>query len=136
MSIRLAAVCARSAILVAAGCITLAGPALAQLTEEVTVEATRVVTTQVGRGAATGAPINGLSLSYRVSYAGLNLATAAGAAALEQRVRSAADAACRELGRMSPLSEPSNAECARASRDKAMVQVRELVAAAAKAAVK
>jgi UrcA family protein len=116
--------------LLAAGCAVLSVPAFAQLPEEVTVQASRMVTSKIGRNPVSGAPINGLSLSYRVSYADLNLSTADGAAALEKRVAYAADAACRELSRISPLAKPDDRACAKEAREQAMVKVREAVAAA------
>ncbi len=105
--------------------------AFAQTTTEVTVEATRVIQTTVGK-TATGIPINEISLSYGVSYAGLDLASTAGAAQLEKRVKDAAMDACKELGSKYPEAAPNDQQCAKAATDKAMAKVRELEAAAAK----
>jgi UrcA family protein len=106
--------------------------AIAQKSEEVVVQASRIVTTGVGRDAATGAPINDITLSYGVSYSGLDLASTAGAAELEKRVNDAAQQACKEIGRQYPQSTPADAECAKAASAKAMVRVHELVNTAAK----
>lgn len=112
-----------------------AGGALAQQPEDlvVTVSASRVVTTDTGQRSAIGAPIKGLSLSYKVNYSDLNLATPAGAAELEKRVNGASKAACAELGRLYPDSTPRDAECTKATVKAAMVEVHAAVAAAGKA---
>ena len=104
--------------------------AIAQPTQEVVVQATRIVTTTVGRDAATGAPINNITLSYGVSYAGLDLASYAGVTELEKRVNDAAQTACKEIGRQYPHSTPADEECAKAAAKKAMVKVHELASAA------
>jgi UrcA family protein len=105
--------------------------AVAQKTEEITVEASRIVTKEVAR-TPTGITINSMSLSYRVSPVGLHLASSAGAADFEKRVRDAAHAACKEISRQYPDATPSDAECAKVTADKAMVKVHELVAAVGK----
>jgi UrcA family protein len=105
--------------------------AVAQKTEEITVEASRIVTKEVAR-TPTGITINSMSLSYRVSPVGLDLVSSAGAADFEKRVRDAAHAACKEISRQYPDATPSDAECAKVTADKAMVKVHELVAAAGK----
>jgi len=66
----------------------------------------------------------------------LDLATQAGAAELEKRVHNAATAACEELGRKYSDATPSDAACAKAAADAAMVKVHELEAAAAKKSAK
>jgi UrcA family protein len=115
----------------------LGGAAFAQKTEEVTVIGTRVVEKEVGRE-ASGVRINEVSLSYGVSYAGLDLASAAGASELEKRVHEAASAACKETSHQRPLAHltPDEPTCAKMAADKAMVKVHELVAAAGNKSVK
>jgi UrcA family protein len=103
---------------------------LAQQVPEVTVQASRVVEKQVGR-TSTGLPIVDVSLSYGVSYAGLDLVTNAGVMELEKRVKDTAMKACKELSRQYPISDQTDQECAKAATDKAMVKVHELAAAAA-----
>jgi UrcA family protein len=112
----------------------LAGLAAAQNAEEVTVTASRVLTEAPAGHTASGIPINDISLSYGVSYAGLDLASHSGAVALEKRVHDAALAACKEIARQKPLDHltPDNASCASTAADKAMPRVHELVAAAEK----
>jgi|ERR1700675_2819798 len=102
---------------------------VAEQTEEVSVQASRIFAKQDGRG-AMGMPITNVSLSYSVSYAGLDLVSNAGVVELEKRVNDAALKACEEINRQYPLSVESNTKCAKAAVDKAMVKVHELVAMA------
>jgi len=66
---------------------------------EVTVQATRNVSTKLVGSTSSGIPIKEVSLSYGVSTAGLDLATVAGAEELDKRINDAALAACKEVGR-------------------------------------
>ncbi|MGO9424026.1 MAG: UrcA family protein [Steroidobacteraceae bacterium] len=117
----------------AAAAFALIGPiAAAQNVEEVTVQGTRVMTTEAAGRTSTGIPLVDVSLSYGVSVADLDLASQYGPIALEKRVRDAALAACKEIGRQYPHSTPSDEDCAKAAADKAMVKVHELVAEARK----
>ena len=98
--------------------------------EEITVQGTRSLKTQiVDRTHAV--PIVDVSLGYGVSTAGLDLASPSGVAELEKRVRDAAMAACREIGRQYPISTPTDEVCAEKAADRAMVKVREAAASAA-----
>jgi len=107
------------------------GTARAQSVTEVTVQATRVVQTHIDRS-PSGVPISDVSISYGVTFSELDLASPAGAAQLEQRVKEAALQACREIGRLYPDATPKDEECAKAATEKAMIRVRELEAAAAR----
>ena len=98
--------------------------------EGVVVTGSRVITEQVGRS-SVGAPINQVSLSYKVSYADLDLKTADGTKKLDERVKTAADAACKELDRAFPLSTPDSGACAKSAVAGAKMKVKEVVAAAA-----
>jgi UrcA family protein len=115
---------------VAAGIV--ASLAVAQDADEVTVTASRVLTETPAGRTASGVPITDISLSYGVSYAGLDLASHSGATELERRVREAALAACKEISHQRPLEQltPDDAGCASTTTDKAMPRVRELVTAA------
>ncbi|MGD9598559.1 MAG: UrcA family protein [Steroidobacteraceae bacterium] len=75
-------------------------------------------------------PVDEITLSYHVSPMGLDLKTREGAKALEKRVEDAAASACREIGKLYPLSEPDDYECAHISAHAAMPQVEAMVAAA------
>lgn len=128
MSIRLVAVSAAATLI--------AGVALAQGIPEVKVQATRVVSSAisaktVGRS-TSGVPIQDVTLSYGVSAAGLDLSTHTGAVAFEQRVKDAAEQACKEIGRQYPDSTPDEATCAKTASENAMAKVHELVTAAEK----
>jgi len=109
----------------------LACAALADTTPEISVQASRVVKKDAGT-TYNGIPLKSISLSYEVSYTGLDLSSVAGAAELERRVNNAADAVCKEVGRQYPDSTPSNEDCAKQSANRAMVKVHQLVSAAAK----
>lgn len=108
----------------------ISGIAIAQNTEEVKVQTKRVMNTKIVGSTASGLPIIEASVTYGVSVKGLDLASDVGAAELQKRVGDAARAACQEIGREYPHATPSEAECANAAADRAMVKVRELVAAA------
>jgi len=62
--------------------------------EVVTVEAARATT--VGQ-TMHGVPIDEITIRSRVSYADLDLATAAGALELENRIRATAETSCRKI---------------------------------------
>ena len=111
----------------------LVSSAVAQSTTEVKVQATRDVHAKVTGHSYTGVPIVDLSLTYGVSLAGLDLSTSSGANEAAKRVSDAAVAACKEIGRQYQDATPSEAECAKAASDKAMIQVHEMVASAEKA---
>jgi UrcA family protein len=104
---------------------------IAQEMGEVIVQAQRVVKKTIGH-TASGVPIEDISLSYGVSTKGLDLNSSAGAAELQKRVTTAAQAACKELARQYPSSTTTDAECVKTATDKAMVKVNEMIAAAKK----
>jgi UrcA family protein len=124
-----------AAVGVAAAAVVSSG-AVAQTVAEVTVQATRNVSTKLVGKTSSGIPIQEVSFSYGVSTAGLDLATVAGAEELDKRINDAALAACQEVGRQYPKSTPTDAECAQAAAKKAMVTAHELVHAANKASTK
>jgi UrcA family protein len=114
---------------VASAC--LCGIAVAQNLQEITVQGTRILSTKtVGRNATTNSPIVDVSVSYGVRVADLDLASNYGPIQLEKRVRDAAMAACKEIGRQYPDATPSEELCAKAAADKAMVTVHDMVAVA------
>ena len=91
--------------------------------EEIVVTGRRVVTKTVTR-TPVGSKVSELTLSYRVAFGDLDLKTNNGRTQLEQRVADAARAACKEIGRMYPTAEPSDNECTRVARERAMRDVR------------
>jgi UrcA family protein len=99
-----------------------AGPhAYGHDTSGVTVYAPR----QVGREAATGAPIEWVSASRLVDYRDLDLGSGWGRHALRRRIEDAARSACDELDtRYSDTTEDSP-PCVRTAVRNAMYEVRE-----------
>lgn len=112
-----------------------AGMAVAQSENmgEITVEGTRSVTTKLVGKTSSGIPIKDVSLSYGVLLKGLDLASHAGFVEAERRVKEVAEAACKELVTRYPSGTPSEAACAKAAADKAMVVVNGWAALAGKA---
>ena len=121
--------------LVAAGVVVASGPALAQETAQVTIQAERTAKV-VGRS-YTGVPIELVTLTRRVSYADLDLSTHTGATELEKRVSDTAKDACKQLDTLYPLTASAGGpSCVKKATDDAMVQAHAAIAAAEKGAVK
>jgi len=121
------------------GCVDLLGSiGVAQELQEIVVTGKGEVGVKPAGKTASGVPIVDVSISYGVSYAGLDLASAVGAAEIEKRVNDAANEACKEISAKGALQQftTSEAECAKAAVHKAMVRVHELEAAAAKKSAK
>ena len=94
--------------------------------ETITVTGSRAVSEKIVGVSSVGADIREVSLSYRVSVADLDLASSAGKAELEKRVKATASAACKELKRLAfgdPTS-PDDATCVKKAVDEAMATVR------------
>ncbi len=117
-------------ILAAMGGLLVGELSLAQETPQVTIEATRPVTKVVGRSSSTGAPIEETTITRKVSYADLDLASVAGANELQKRVNDTAKELCKQLDDMYPLTAPTSTDCARKSSSQAMEQVHMAIAAA------
>jgi len=115
-------------VLLAIGIAIAGGPVVAQEVSEITVVAPRPVTRVVGR-TSSGVPVELVTLTRHVSYADLDLAKSADAAALEARVNDTAKEACKQLDTLYPLRS-SDPECFKKAVDGAMVQVKAAVAAA------
>ena len=98
---------------------------------EVIVETHRMVSTRIGT-TSSGIPIKGVSMGYTVTAEGLDISTPVGRQAFEARVTQAAMAACQEISQRFHNATPSEAECARQATERAMAQVRQVEAAAAK----
>lgn len=94
----------------------------------VTIRAYRPVEARVGR-TSSGVPVISYELTHKVSFDDLDLASAAGADALRQRVREAAAAACADLDKMYPLVE-SDRDCANKAAKEAMAEAEAAIAAA------
>jgi UrcA family protein len=116
-----------SALLVGAGLCVGGQVAIADDLGEVTVTSKRVVTTKPVGHTASGVPIVYVSMTYGVSTYGLDLRAHSGALELEKRAREAAQAACKELGRLYRDSTPADAECAKEAFKNAKPQIDEAV---------
>jgi UrcA family protein len=112
------------------GAIAAGGVFAAEEVGKVTVEAKRE--TQVVGRSYTGAPIELVTLTRRVSYADLDLTTQSGAAELEKRVNETAQAACKQLDDLYPLTAPGGQSCVKGAVEDAMEQARAAIAAAGK----
>ena len=100
--------------------------AYAETLETVTVTGSRAVSEKFIGKSSIGADIREVSLSYRVNVADLDLASSAGKAELEKRVKATASAACKELRRFEfgdPVS-PDETTCVKKAVDEAMARVR------------
>jgi len=117
-----------------AASISLGSIAVAQELQEIVVTGKSHVATKPAGKTASGASLVDMSISYGVSYAGLDLASAVGAAEIEKRVNDAAKEACKEITAKKPLEQftTTEAECAKAAAGEAMIKAHELEAAAAK----
>jgi len=102
-----------------------AAPTFATPLDQITVEAARITTKEVGRS-SIGAPYEEIFLNARASMTGLDLSTTQGLAEARNRVHTAALSACKQIGRLYPLSEPSDRVCASTAESSALVQVRAL----------
>ena len=100
--------------------------------EEVIVVAPRLVKRETLGRTATGADVERITLTRRVSYSDLDLTRHADVLELESRVSNMAETACAQLADLFPLDtdDPQNADCVRHAKASALAQVD----AAAKAA--
>ena len=100
---------------------------------EITVSAERPSGTVVGR-TSSGGQIVLYEVSYRLSYADLDLATSAGADELRTRVHEAANSACKDLDKLHPLSKPDGS-CVRKTAESSMPQANQAISLAQAKAV-
>src|SRR4249919_822754 len=95
----------RSRLWAAAGTVVLlaiaAAPTFAVPLDQITVEAARITTREVGRS-SIGAPYEEVFLNARASMTGLDLATTKGLTEARNRVHAAALSACKQIGRQYP----------------------------------
>ncbi len=115
-------------VLFAAG-LCLTASAFADELPTITIGAGVTTRTVVGRN-AMGTPIEQVTITHRVSYADLDLATRAGAAELERRVKETARTACRQLDDLYPAEMRNARECAKTAIAQASPQVQSAIAAA------
>ena len=119
------------ALLVAGLCLT--APAFADDLPTITIGAGVMTKTNIGMS-SSGLPLEEVTVTHRVSYADLNLATQAGAAELQRRVKETARAACKQLDELYPLESKNARQCMKAAIAKASPQVENAIAGATKEA--
>jgi UrcA family protein len=119
-------------VLLAAGlCVTAA--ALADQLPTITIGAGVTSKSVIGHS-ELGIPLEQVSITYRVSYADLDLRTVVGAAELNKRVKEPAHAACKQLDDLYPLEEKNEPQCARTAIAQASSQVEHAIANATREA--
>ena len=114
--------------LIGGGLALAAGFAGSQTLKEISVEAGRA--TKVVGHTSSGIPIEEVTLTRHVFYGDLDLRTHSGAVELERRVRETAQAACKQLDELYPLTTSESPACAEQAAKGAMEQVHALIAAA------
>jgi UrcA family protein len=112
-------------LVAAAGCTLASQGLFAQAMEVVTVEAVREIV--VGKS-PIGAPIKEMTIRSRVSYADLDLTTAAGVDTLTKRIKDTATSTCKEIKVDVPVDGWTIDRCIKEAVADAMVQVDKAVA--------
>lgn len=118
----------RSAPVVLAAGLCLGTTAFADNLKTITIGAGVLTKTVVDHSVSTGAPIEEVVITHRVSYADLDLRTHAGAVELRKRVQETARAACRQLDDLYPLETKQAPECTQTAIAAASPQVRSAIA--------
>lgn len=95
----------------------------------ITIGAGVVTKTNIGTS-SSGVPLEKVTVTHRVSYADLDLATEARAVELQKRVRETARAACRQLHELYPLEANDAQGCVKMTLASATAQVDNAIAAA------
>ena len=108
------------------GLAIVAGSAIAQPMEVVTVEAAR--STLVGQS-TYGVPIREIRIQSRVSYADLDLTSASGALQLENRIKETAKVTCERIKVDIPAEGSSQAACVKDAVDGAMKEAQKVIEA-------
>jgi UrcA family protein len=85
---------------------------------------------EFGRTSLIGSSDQVISVSQRVSYADLNLATTAGSREMAERVRATAKALCEKLQQKYQFSGTTSDTCFRNAVEKGMADVRTAIAVA------
>jgi UrcA family protein len=100
----------------------------------ITVQASHGVTQKQVGMSYTGIPIEQVQLSRQVGYSDLNLSTPAGRAALDKRITTVAQEACKQLQTLYPLEQwdTGNRTCVADAVEHAMQQAQSAAAAASK----
>jgi UrcA family protein len=100
----------------------------------ITVQASHDVTKKQVGMSYTGIPIEQVQLSRHVGYSDLDLSTPAGQAALEKRIKTVAQEACKQLQTLYPLEQwdTDNRTCVADAVQQAMQQAKSAAAASKK----
>ena len=111
------------------------GAAVAQekdQTSEITIQGNPVVVTKTVGRAYSGEPIEHYTFKTAVSYANLDLSTAAGADELKKRVRATAEKDCEALQQAADpmLLLDDDRDCVQAATAQAMIKVKAAISAA------
>ncbi|MHB1871307.1 MAG: UrcA family protein [Steroidobacteraceae bacterium] len=115
------------ALLVAGMCIGTA--AMADALPTISIQAS-VVNKKVIEMSGSGIPTEEVTVTRQVSYADLDLRTHAGTQALKERVKKAAELACKQIDELYPLEQGEAPTCIKQSVEMADSQVHEAIAAA------
>ena len=96
----------------------------------ITVQASHSVTQKQVGMSYTGIPIEQVQLSRHVGYSDLDLSTPAGQAALEKRIKTVAQEACKQLQTLYPLEQwdTDNRTCVADAVQQAMQQAKSAAA--------
>jgi UrcA family protein len=113
-----------------AGMILASSAAFADENSQVTVAAERPTVST--KHIHNGMPEEVVSITHKVSYSDLNLATRAGAMELETRIKDSAKAICARLDALDPQSKSENPNCTKSATDAAMTQAHAAIASAGK----
>lgn len=117
------------AIGVAAIVLALPVPVAAQ--DGIQVTAPRTVTAPQRRERGlTGAPIEDVAITARIRFSDLDLASGAGVATLNKRIRDFANGACKHLEIDYPVGTPEWMVCMKTAIEEAQPQVQAAIAAA------
>ena len=120
----------RVSLVLLAACMCLAASSYAADEPQTVTVSANVVTRRVVGHSAIGAPVEEVTLTHRVSYADLNIATHTGAVALQRRVHEAARLGCRQLARLYPSAEETEVQCIHRAVSDASRGVDEAITAA------
>ena len=97
---------------------------------EITVEAGPVNKTIVGRAFGSGAPVEQITVDYHVNYVDLDLVKHSNVVTLNERIRAAAEDACKQLDELYPIERPKLRECTDEAVRGASAQVQKAIATA------
>jgi UrcA family protein len=123
------------AAVLAGGALMAGAPAMAQQVSEITVVAPHAVHQRTS-STPSGVAVEVVSLTRRVGYGDLDLATPSGVAAFTARIAETAKQACSQLDTLYPDSrypaDPANQDCVKTAIDHGLAQATIVIASAGK----